>query len=78
MALFVNVLSLPGLLLWSLVQKDQDSDEREFGRDVRFTLPLRFCRSCAESPACPPIKELLERVPVYRRLLKKYEGTRIG
>jgi hypothetical protein len=54
-------------------------DEKEYGRDKVYTLPLRVC------PACQPtlrkragIKECLRSVPEYDSLLDKFPAARVG
>jgi hypothetical protein len=53
-------------------------DDREWGKDRVFPLPLRVCAGCRPRLDGPSaLRSALWRVPVYRRLLEKYPGARI-
>ncbi len=65
----------PVPLLFGWLSFTRTTAVREVGRDVRFTLPLRVCRECGGG-ANP--RDLLRRVPLYRRLLEKYTAATVG
>ena len=53
-------------------------DDREWGTDRVFPLPLRVCADCGHRLDDPSaLRTALSRVPVYRRLLEKYPRARI-
>jgi len=53
-------------------------DDREWGRDRVFPLPLRICPGCLpQLVGMPALKAALSQVPVYARLLEKYPHARI-
>jgi hypothetical protein len=54
-------------------------DDREWGRDRIFPLPLRVCANCRDQlTRAADLKAALSRVPVYRRLLEKYPNARVS
>lgn len=61
------------------IAKASAGEEREWGKDRIFPLPLRVCDACRQGLTSPAeVKAALSRVPVYRRLLNKYPGARVS
>jgi hypothetical protein len=53
--------------------------EREWGKDRIFPLPLRVCDACRQQLTSPEaVKGALCRVPLYRRLLEKYPAATVS
>lgn len=53
-------------------------EDREWGTDRIFPLPLRICPGCLPKlVGMPTLKAALIQVPVYARLLEKYPNARI-
>jgi hypothetical protein len=50
----------------------------EHGRDVNFDLPLRFCSKCAATCRGKELRQKLEAVEEYRRLVEKYPHATVG
>ena len=65
-----------GLLFASLIPRKEETVER--GRNVSFDLPLRFCSTCAVTCRGKELRQKLEAVDEYRRLLEKYPHAKIG
>ena len=62
----------------AIVSPGFEEEEREWGTDRVFPLPLRVCASCQHNLTDPSrMKAALNRVPLYRRLLEKYPDARI-
>lgn len=54
-------------------------EDREWGKDRIFSLPLRVCDACRQRLTTPAeVKAALCRVPLYRRLLTKYPCAKIS
>lgn len=54
-------------------------EEREWGKDRVFPLPLRVCDACRRGLTNPAaVKAALCRVPLYQRLLAKYPRARVS
>ena len=52
---------------------------RAVGRDVFYSLPIRVCESCAgEKWTVDVTRSVLERTPLYARLLAKYPKAKIS
>lgn len=52
-------------------------EDQVHGEDKAFTLPLRLCPPCRMPPPRKDLKELLGRVPEYRKLLDKYPKAKV-
>jgi hypothetical protein len=62
-----------------LVASASAKEDREWGEDRIFSLPLRVCTTCQPRLTGPAeLKAALGRVPVYRRLLEKYPNARVS
>lgn len=62
----------------AVVYACSSKEDREWGKDRVFTLPLRVCVNCRHYLIGPSaLKDALERVPLYRRLLEKYPDARV-
>lgn len=54
-------------------------EDREWGKDCIFTLPLRVCGECQHQLTEPDeLKAALNRVPEYQRLLEKYPDALVS
>jgi hypothetical protein len=54
-------------------------EDREWGKDRIFPLPLRVCAVCQHQLTNEAeLKAALRRVPLYRRLLEKYPDSRVS
>jgi hypothetical protein len=54
-------------------------EDREWGKDRIFPLPLRICDGCRrELTSSAKLKTALGRVPVYRSLLEKYPDAKVS
>jgi hypothetical protein len=73
--IFLFLFGWIGLLLIRASQANQEDDVAH-GRDIRFQLPIRLCRTCSDKSH--DFRVLLEQTPVYSRLLKKYPHSKIG
>ena len=61
------------------VAKSTAGEDQEWGKDRIFLLPLRVCNACRQGMTNPAeVKAALVRVPLYRRLLKKYPDARVS
>jgi hypothetical protein len=53
-------------------------EDREWGKDRIFPLPLQICAACRPQLTGPAeLKAALSRVPVYQRLLQKYPYAQV-
>jgi hypothetical protein len=72
---------LAGLTLGWLglaILKATQQEDKEWGKDRLFPLPLRICVSCRQRLKTPAeVKEALCQVPLYEQLLMKYPKTRV-
>lgn len=79
--LIFSVFFCPPLLIyywWWLVFYYQKPDEREYGRDKVYTLPLRMCGRCRPSLTDPSnVKRALCRIPEYYLLLEKFPDAKL-
>jgi hypothetical protein len=73
---FLSLLISPLLLLGVLMR--QRSDQKEYGKDKIYTLPLAVCRQCRSTLLNPAeIRDALCRVPEYRQLLDKFPDAKV-
>ena len=73
MTLLVTALFFP-IALWLWVRKE----EKEYGKDKVYALPLPLCRAC--EPAVrgrKALKQCLMKIPDYSRLLEKFPDARL-
>jgi hypothetical protein len=65
--------------LGAVIHAAAPRQQTEWGRDHIYTLPLRVCDACQqELTSVEALKDALCRVPLYRRLLKKYPAARVS
>ena len=70
-----------GLLLgWILYRmSNPNRPGRAVGRDVAYRLPVRLCEGCAAGRWTVKLtRTVLDRTPLYARLLDKYPDAQIG
>jgi hypothetical protein len=61
-----------------VVAKSTQGEDKEWGKDRIFPLPLRVCLSCQQRLKSPAeVKAALCRVPLYERLLMKYPNSKV-
>jgi hypothetical protein len=66
-------------LLGAVIVAHAPRKRTEWGRDHIYSLPLRVCDACRqELTSVEALKDALCRVPLYRRLLKKYPAARVS
>lgn len=66
-------LFLTGWLVWKI-----RGQEREWGKDRIFYLPLRVCSECElELTGTAELRDALCQVALYRRLLRKYPAAKL-
>jgi len=51
---------------------DGNNPSNEFGRNIRYRLPLRICPACGKNSNKSELKRLFCTVPVYAHLMRKY------
>jgi hypothetical protein len=65
-------------LIGAAVASAMPGHEQEWGKDRIFSLPLRVCDACRKGlTSSQAMKDALCRVPLYRRLLRKYPAAKI-
>lgn len=61
-----------------LIASSRGGEEREYGKDRIYTLPLRVCPACRPKLADPnEARAALRRVPLYDRLLQRFPQARV-
>jgi hypothetical protein len=77
-ALILSILLLPRLITLFLLSRRGET--KEYGKDVRFLVPLRVCDNCRTGLRKPrEIKEVLRRTSrIYARLLDKYPEAEVS
>jgi hypothetical protein len=66
-------------LLGVAVARASAREDREWGKDRIYPLPLRVCAGCRRGlTGEAEVKEAMARVPLYRRLLEKYPAARVS
>ena len=64
--------------IWLAVVKSTQGEDKEWGKDRIFPLPLRVCLSCRQRLKTPAeVKAALCRVQLYERLLMKYPNAKV-
>jgi hypothetical protein len=66
-------------LFWPITVWIRESvEEREYGQDKMYPLPLPVCEKCQSNLRGPAaIKQCLHKIPEYSRLLNKYPDARV-
>jgi hypothetical protein len=77
-------LLLVSPILWVAVALSSGKGVRELGRNVSFALPLRLCENCQARvqndwwwSRRKTLRRLLQKVPVYADLLRRYPKTKV-